>query len=184
MEKSLSFVRRMRFSRWAWAATDSSEVRGRTILTSCPEDLKNRITSARKFSSARNRMTVRQLDQMTVVRHLGRVFQSGLDVLFGQLGVGVFYDFFGGFSGGEHLQNKIDHNAGPLKARFAVANSGIGGDILVDVHSVSIAEGWEMSIRVNPKFHAGAESNLVDWGRFPNPGKRRGDRDYIVAVNS
>jgi len=60
-------------------------------------------------------------------------FQSGLDVLTGQFGVG-FFDIFECGSRLEHLKNQIHHNAGSLKAGFAVADFGIDGDKFSDIH--------------------------------------------------
>jgi hypothetical protein len=135
IEKSLSLVRRIRFSLWAMSTIFLSLVFRGANLTSWPFSSRNRITSQRKFSSARNRIG---FNHMTCFSHRSGIMQSSFDMFQSQFWVGIFNNILRGFVVSKHFEHQINHNSGAFKTWFAVANAWIGNNIISYAHVLSI----------------------------------------------
>ncbi len=103
--------------------------------------VKNHISYRRTFSSMRNFSMERSGKGDVSFANRGGFcgkHQSGADGFSGKLGV-CFYDPLGCLSGGQHLQNEMNHNTSPFETGLSVAYIRINGDIIIDAHRNSIS---------------------------------------------
>lgn len=137
--KSLSWVRIIRDSALARAATTESGEALAAELTSWPKERSQDANFAEKFSSAKNRMVGGHQGGVVSAGFHGASgkLQSGLDMVRSQSRVS-FLDIGGGGASLKHVQNEIHHDPRALKARFAVADFEIHGDIVSNIHALSI----------------------------------------------
>ena len=123
------------------------------VKTLCPRALSHWHNLLLTFSSAKNFMVAFVVWKKSFsFDQLGGVFQCRADMGLFQ-GWKIFKNFINAFSGREHFQYLPNHDTGPFKGRFAMANFAIGNDVFTDLdltHNVRISSpGRDVKIRTH-----------------------------------
>ena len=143
-EKSVSFVTTMRFSAHETVASVLSPLDLLASVKSMPRSESSFASSIRTFSSSRDRIGVD--DDIVVSGQRTGVIQGCSDLFSSERSEEGVSDTLKALALCKHLQDLPDHDARALKCRLAVANVGVGNNVLIDddafVHNAdSVAQG-------------------------------------------
>ena len=107
-----------------------------TRLTSWPDSARNISTSERTFSSIRNFILSGRRDRAVFFGsyQFGRKVESGFDEIPGKRGI-AFENLFNRFSGLKKFKDNIYHYTRSFETRLAMANIGIGSNVIFNIHS-------------------------------------------------
>jgi hypothetical protein len=108
---------------WAILAMAVSFEPGGTDIISWPFDFRKATTSLRTFSSTRNRILADSGERNIIAGfdYFSRIVEGCLNMLFGELRIGIFDNILRQFAGFQHLQDKVYHNPRFFKTRLAMA---------------------------------------------------------------